>query len=110
MFGKPEWFVPKRIGWGLTPVTWQGWVYALVWGVIIAAPFVGLLLSRGVVEAIIWMAAAMGFLIVDVRIILRGIRDAEEAKAMLRIMEQQETRGKELSTDKFDLHITDSDA
>ncbi|HET7281257.1 MAG TPA: hypothetical protein VFI67_02945 [Sphingomicrobium sp.] len=21
----PEWFVPKRYGYGATPVTWQGW-------------------------------------------------------------------------------------
>jgi hypothetical protein len=24
------WFVPKRYGWGATPVTWQGWVATLV--------------------------------------------------------------------------------
>lgn len=27
MIGKPEWFKKKKFGWGLTPVTWQGWVY-----------------------------------------------------------------------------------
>ena len=31
MFGSPDWFRPKTIGWGLTPVRWQGWAYALTW-------------------------------------------------------------------------------
>ena len=29
MIGKPEWFVRRKyMGWGLMPVTWQGWVYS----------------------------------------------------------------------------------
>jgi hypothetical protein len=27
--GRP-WFGPKRIGWGLRPQTWQGWVVTVV--------------------------------------------------------------------------------
>lgn len=28
MFGNPKWFtLRKYTGWGLTPVTWQGWLY-----------------------------------------------------------------------------------
>lgn len=30
MIGKKDWFVRKTFGWGITPVTWQGWVYTLV--------------------------------------------------------------------------------
>ena len=31
MIGKPEWFQRRKYtGWGLTPATWQGWVYILV--------------------------------------------------------------------------------
>jgi hypothetical protein len=31
MFGKPQWFVRRKyLGWGLMPVTWQGWAYMLV--------------------------------------------------------------------------------
>lgn len=30
MLGKPEWFTYRSIGWGITPRTWQGWVYVLV--------------------------------------------------------------------------------
>lgn len=30
MIGKPEWFRRRKYtGWGLTPVTWQGWAYTL---------------------------------------------------------------------------------
>ncbi|HEX6783830.1 MAG TPA: hypothetical protein VF098_04150 [Sphingomicrobium sp.] len=25
----PEWFVPKRYGYGATPVTWQGWALTI---------------------------------------------------------------------------------
>jgi hypothetical protein len=31
----PEWFAPKRYGYGATPVTWQGW--ALTLGFVAAA-------------------------------------------------------------------------
>ena len=27
--GGPEWFVPKRFGWGARPVTWQGWAVVI---------------------------------------------------------------------------------
>jgi hypothetical protein len=27
MFGKPEWFTYRVLGWGIAPRTWQGWVY-----------------------------------------------------------------------------------
>jgi len=30
MLGKPEWFTYRSMGWGITPRSWQGWVYALV--------------------------------------------------------------------------------
>jgi hypothetical protein len=29
MFGKPEWFTYRVVGWGIAPKTWQGWVYIL---------------------------------------------------------------------------------
>ena len=70
MFGKPQWFRPKTFGWGLTPVTWQGWVYTLIWCGLLIGPF-NLLLIRGQSgEAIVWLFAAIGLLIWDVRTIL----------------------------------------
>jgi hypothetical protein len=76
MFGSPDWFRPKVIGWGLTPVRWQGWAYSLAWMSVISAPFV-LLLSRGQIgESFAWLAVTMGGLIYDVRDILHKIRGA----------------------------------
>lgn len=27
--GKPAWFGPKRVGWGISPKTWQGWAITI---------------------------------------------------------------------------------
>ncbi len=43
MFGKPEWFRPKSFGWGLTPITWQGWLYTAAWSAVMIVPFIGLI-------------------------------------------------------------------
>ena len=74
MFGCPEWFREKRIGWGLTPVTWQGWLYTLVWCGLIAAPFVLLTASGRVPEALVWMGVSVGTLVWDVRQVLASLR------------------------------------
>jgi hypothetical protein len=38
LFGKASWFRKRELGWGLVPITWQAWVYGVVWyGVILAA-------------------------------------------------------------------------
>jgi hypothetical protein len=90
MFGKPEWFREKSLGWGLVPVRWQGWVYALAWSGVIAAPFLALLTTRREVEAMIWLAASLGALLWDVRDVLHGIR--EQRKEVLYIDEHGATR------------------
>jgi hypothetical protein len=33
--GRP-WFGPKRIGWGIRPQTWQGWLVTLVLAAVLA--------------------------------------------------------------------------
>lgn len=108
MFGKPEWFVPKRFGWGLTPVTWQGWVYAGVWSAVLSLPFVALLLAKGWVEAVVWMAAMMVLLVIDVKFILAAMKRQEEEKEVFRIMDEEETRTEEAQTGKFAMHVGDS--
>lgn len=31
MIGKPQWFKRRKyLGWGLMPVTWQGWLYSII--------------------------------------------------------------------------------
>ena len=62
MIGKTEWFRPRKYGgWGLTPATWQGWLYI---GLFVAGMMViqwlpdggwiknGLLLGMGVIFTI----------------------------------------------------------
>jgi len=66
MFGKPEWFRDKKIGWGLIPVTWQGWAYTAAWGCAIAGPFVLLVSQHKALGAGVWMAAMLAGLIWDV--------------------------------------------
>ncbi|WP_425615023.1 hypothetical protein NA78x_004911 [Anatilimnocola sp. NA78] len=71
MFGNPDWFKPKTIGWGLTPVRWQGWAYTLAWVSVIAGPFVLLVAREQMAESFAWIAVTMGALFYDVRDILR---------------------------------------
>lgn len=74
MFGKPQWFRPKVIGWGLTPASWQGWGYTGLWASAIAVPFVILLARHQPIEAMTWMTLGLGALVYDVRQILRAMK------------------------------------
>jgi hypothetical protein len=105
MFGKPEWFVPKKFGWGLTPVTWQGWVYALAWAAAIALPANVLFFTRGWPESVLWALAMIAFLAFDVKLILRAMKRREEDKELLFIMDEKETRREEVQTGKFQMHV-----
>ena len=40
----PEWFAPKRYGYGAVPVTWQGW--ALTIGFVILVSLLGIAFAR----------------------------------------------------------------
>ena len=110
MFGKPEWFVPKSMGWGLRPVTKEGWIYAGVWLGVLIAPFLLLLGIEKWPEAFIWLAFSIAVLIADVKIIRRAMARKEEEKDVFRIMDEEETRQEEAETGKFAMHITDSNA
>ncbi len=79
MFGKPEWFRPKKLGWGIVPAVWQGWVYAIVWAFAIILPFVVLVERHQSVEAIIWLAITIMLLFREVREILSALRRADVA-------------------------------
>ncbi len=81
MFGRPSWFVEQKIGWGLTPVTWQGWLYTLAWIGVISVPFV-MLMTRGLApEGVIWMTASIGALVWDVHRIIRAKRAGDSPVA-----------------------------
>ena len=75
MFGKPQWFRAKRIGWGLVPIRWQGWIYAACWVAGIALPFMLLLARHQPLEAAAWLALAISTLTYDVWQIMRAIRE-----------------------------------
>ncbi len=80
MFGKPEWFRMKKIGWGLVPATWQGWAYTALWASAIFLPCIGMLLWGLPFESVIWLVASVGLLTWDVRTLRRAIRSEEDAK------------------------------
>jgi hypothetical protein len=81
MFGKPQWFRPKAIGWGLTPISWQGWFYTAIWVTAIAGPFVLLLGRHQPLEALTWMGLGIGALAYDVRQILLSMKQPQTALA-----------------------------
>src|SRR5256885_14553990 len=76
MFGKPHWFKPKTFGWGLVPVTWQGWGYAGGWAAAIALPFLLLVERHQPLEATAWLALAIRGLTCDVWEILESIKSS----------------------------------
>ncbi len=76
MFGNPDWFKPKTLGWGLTPTRWQGWAYTLAWISVIGVPFVLLLMRAQPAESFAWLTVTMGALIYDVRDIRRKMQRA----------------------------------
>lgn len=75
MFGQPQWFRPKSVGWGLVPITWQGWAYSGLWTGAIALPFLLLMGRYQPVEAMTWMSlgiAALGFDVWQIRRAMLG--------------------------------------
>ena len=108
MFGKPEWFAPKKFGWGLRPVAKEGWVYTGIWAAVLVVPFLLLLLIGKWPEGLIWMAFAIGVLVVDVKLILKAMARQEEEKDVYRIMDEEETRQETTETGKFAMHVTES--
>jgi hypothetical protein len=45
MIGKAEWFTYRKFGWGLSPKTWQGWLYVAV-----AALILGFITSLSAID------------------------------------------------------------
>lgn len=74
MFGKPQWFRPKSIGWGLQPVAWQGWGYTALWCAALAGPFTLLIVRSQPLEALAWLGIGIAALVYDVKQILYAIK------------------------------------
>jgi hypothetical protein len=62
----PEWFVPKRYGYGATPVTWQGW--ALTFGFVAIVVLLSIIFRH---RMILLFAAPAPFLIAFIVICAR---------------------------------------
>lgn len=108
MFGKPEWFRPKRLGWGLVPITWQGWAYTAVWMLAIAAPFWLLTERHQPLEATTWLVFGIGALLYDVRSILREIRNPAPVPASAAAKSVAASSAKAAQEDDGILYIHDS--
>jgi hypothetical protein len=101
MFGKPEWFREKTFGWGLTPVTWQGWAYTATWSLVTSIPFVGFAVFERWPEAFVWLAAGITALIWDVRNIIAA-KHPQPKKDVLYIGDDEDDSVK---TSKLDLRL-----
>jgi hypothetical protein len=109
MFGKPDWFRAKAVGWGLTPTRWQGWVYSGLWTAVIALPFVALVWRHQAPEAMCWLAATCAALVWDVR----QIRKAMDAPAPAEVVAKKDVfyigddqaDSTRLATKNYDLQV-----
>ncbi len=111
MFGKPDWFRKKNVGWGLRPVLWQGWAYSLFWASVICVPFVALIVYGKIVESLVWVVVMMFALLWDVRHVMQEMEtpaDAEVADEgeddVLIIDENTQPDPAFFATRSFDLH------
>lgn len=103
MFGKPQWFREKKSGWGLTPITWQGWTYTAGWTSVLLLPYLAFLTRHQLAEAFIWLAAASGALVWDVRSILIAMRPPKADDVLY--IDENETASQQFATRNFDLRL-----
>ena len=69
-----KWFKPKRVGWGITPIAWQGWVYTAAWVGGMLVPQLLILRMRRPIIGLIWISAVTTALCVDSWFILRRLK------------------------------------
>jgi cobalamin synthase len=78
MIGNPKWFcLRKYTGWGLTPVTWQGWLYIVIF-IIPIAIINSIPLDQNIKN--IFTIVLAGLLIIDVLHIMTQIKEDEREK------------------------------
>jgi hypothetical protein len=102
MFGKPEWFAKKKLGWGLKPKRWQGWVYTVVWAFVIIGPSLFLAARSQLIEAGVWISVSIGGLIWDAWGILRQMNHRTEVEEFFYIGEEG---GREAETENHQLRV-----
>jgi hypothetical protein len=79
MFGKPEWFREKKIGWGLDPISWQGWVYVFLWVNVLIVPFTVLLTRNQPLEAGVWIVTILAFMLREVYVMKRALAEKADS-------------------------------
>ena len=110
MFGKPSWFRKKRVGWGLRPVSWKGWMYAAVWVAVICGPFAALLAQRLLFESLVWVVTMMVAMLWDVGHVMRqmdtkNVASQDVAEDILVIDENTEPDPSYYATRSYDLRL-----
>jgi hypothetical protein len=69
----PEWFVPKRYGFGAVPVSWQGWALTIGF-VLICIAAVRLFAQRPLVLSAMLIPVAVTFIVICARTTKGGWR------------------------------------
>ena len=103
MFGNPSWFRAKRVGWGLVPVSWQGWVYTVVWSGALVLPFLILLSIARVPEALIWLTASIAALCWDVAQVRREMEKRVDVE--VEFVDEPSHEASHIATRHFDLRL-----
>lgn len=79
MFANPKWFKRRKyLGWGITPATWQGWLYLLGYVAVIgittlASQWLGLSINHKVAA----LSVILGFIALDAIHIMRHLGNDE---------------------------------
>jgi hypothetical protein len=107
MFGKPGWFRKKNVGWGLRPVSWKGWLYAVAWAGVISGPFIGLLANHRLFESLVWVVVMMVALLWDVHQVRRDmdITHKDDTAEILVIDEDTEPDPSYFATRSYELRL-----
>ena len=69
----PEWFVPRRYGYGATPVTWQGWAITIAF-IRLALGVITLFKDRPAIEFAILVPATVVLMTITARTTRGGFR------------------------------------
>ena len=106
MFGKPEWFkqTQARIGWGLAPCCWEGWVYAGIWLAVLAIPFLILFWNSLFLESVIWVAASLVAVTLDTGAVRKAMSQ-ERPKDDVLYIDESETVSEEFATRNYDFRL-----
>ena len=84
----PSGFREKKVGWGLRPVSWKGWLYAIVWAAVICGPFMAMLASHLLIESLVWAVVMMFALLWDVQHVRRELNGTPHEEADVLIIDE----------------------